>query len=182
MTETELKSKLNTSLEHFKGEIASIRTGRATTSLVEEIKVDVYGTKMTIKELGSITTPDTSLILISPWDKSVLKDIDKAIREAGLSLNPVTDSTTVKVPIPPLTEERRKEFVRLVSERAEEAKVSMRNVRQEAMKAVDNKFEEKLVTEDEKFTQKDAFEKIVKDFVLKIDTASEEKKEELMRV
>lgn len=182
MTTSELKNKLNQTFEHFKGEIASIRTGRATTSLVEEIVVDAYGAKMTIKELGSITTPDAQLILISPWDKGLIKDIDKAIRDSGLGLNPVADSTTVKVPVPALTEERRKEFTKLASEKAEEAKVSMRNVRQDAMKAIDKEFDEKVITEDERFTKRDEVEKTVKEYTEKVEEALEQKKKDLMTV
>ncbi|MEK7595794.1 MAG: ribosome recycling factor [Patescibacteria group bacterium] len=182
MTTVELKTKLNASLEHLKSALSGIRVGRATTSLVEEIFVEAYDSKMMIKELGSITTPDANLIIITPWDKGQIKEIDKAIRAANLGLNPVPDSLVVKVPVPPLTEDRRKEFTKLATERVEEAKNSMRNVRQEAMKAIDKLFAEKLATEDEKFTQRDEVEKIVREMTDKVEEMGDLKKKELMTV
>lgn len=182
MTISEVRSKLTSSLEHLKLNLSSIRAGRATTSLVEEIQVDAYGDKLMVKEVASLATPDASMIVISPWDKGLIKEIDRAIRMQNLGLNPVPDSQVLKVPIPSLTEERRKEFTKLVTERCEEAKNSMRNVRQDAMKALDKAFADKTLTEDEKFTQKDEIEKVVKEFLSKAEELSEAKKKDLMTV
>lgn len=178
----ELRSKLNSSLDHFKTELSQVRTGRATTSLVEEIQVDAYGAKMKIKELGTITTPDPQMILISPWDKTLLPEIVKAVQLANLGLNPVPDSLTVKVPIPSLTEERRKEFTKIVTDKAEAAKHSIRNVRQDAMKDIDRAFSDKEITEDDKFSAKEEVEKIVHEVINQVEDLSEQKKEELMKV
>ncbi len=182
MTTSEIKSKLNSSLEHLKSELSSIRTGRATTSLVEEVVVEAYGSKMMIKELGTISTPDSQMIVISPWDKTLIKEIVRAISTANLGLNPVPDSVAVKVPVPSLTEERRKEFVKLVTERVEGAKNSMRNVRQDAMKDIDRQFSDKTITEDDKFLAKEEVEKTVHEFLAQADNLSTKKKEELMTV
>jgi ribosome recycling factor len=149
---------------------------------VEDIAVDVYGTNMTIKELGSITAQDPQNLIISPWDKNLLTSISKAIRESDLKLNPVEESDRIRVPIPSLTEERRVEFTKIVSAKVEEAKQAMRNSRQEAMKDIDKDFSDKLISEDEKFTNREEVEKMVKEYVDKVDEQSESKKEDIMRV
>lgn len=182
MTTLELKTKLNSALEHLKTELAQIRTGRATTSLVEEIPVEAYDSKMKIKELGTITTPDSQMILITPWDKALIKEIAQAIIKSNLSLSPVPDSQSVKVPVPSLTEERRKEFAKLVTERVEAIKHTIRTIRQDAIKDVDTQFANKEITEDDKFSGKEEITEIVKEFTEKADELSEEKKQELMKV
>ena len=182
MQTSELKTKLNASLEHLRVELSKIRTGRASPSLIEDILVESYGSKMRIRELGSIIVSDAQTIVISPWDKGLLKSIEKAIRESGQSLNPATDGDVVRLPIPALTEDRRKEFVRTASAKVEEGKNSMRNVRQEAMKDTDKSFSDKLISEDEKFTQREEIEDIVKEFIKKAEELGENKKSEIMKI
>ncbi|HSX39619.1 MAG TPA: ribosome recycling factor [Candidatus Saccharimonadales bacterium] len=182
MDANNLKSKLAKSLDHLKSELSQIRTGRATPSLLENIVVDAYGAKMTLKEVGSITLLDPQNLVVAPWDKSLLKAIGTAILESDLKVNPVVDSTQVRVPIPALTEERRKEFVKVVSVKIEECKNSMRNVRQEVMKEIDKDFSDKKIGEDDKFSQKEQVEDVVKDFVSQADTLGEAKKTDLMSV
>jgi ribosome recycling factor len=150
--------------------------------LLENIAVSAYGAEMTIKELGSITILDSQNLVVTPWDKTLLKEIGKAIFESELKINPVVDSTSIRVPIPALTEDRRKDLVKIVSSKVEEAKGSMRNIRQEFMKEIEKAFTEKTIGEDEKFTQKDEVEKIVKDFVSKCDEVGESKKTELLTI
>lgn len=182
MNNTDLKNKLSKVLDFLKGELTQIRTGRASPSLIEEISVEAYGTKMTVKELGSISVLDSQNLVVSPWDKSLLKSISKAIRESNLNLNPVDESDKIRVPIPSLTEDRRKELSKLVSVKVEETKNSMRNIRQDAMKDIEKEFSDKVIGEDEKFRQKEEVEKLVKSMVDEIDEVGEAKKEELMRV
>lgn len=182
MQTSELKNKLNNSLEHFKSELSTIRTGRATPALIENVLVNAYESKMTIKELGSITIPDSQMIVISAWDKSLLKEIAGAIRESDLKLNPVVEGDTVKVPLPPLTEERRKEFTKLVSTKTEECKSSIRNVRQDAMKDIDKEFASKEIGEDEKFSKRKNVEEIVKEFVDRVDELAEYKKKSILEI
>ena len=182
MNQTELKSKLSRAFEFLKGELAQIRTGRASPSLVESIQIDAYDTKMSIKELGSISVPDSQNLLIIPWDKSLIGKISKAIRESDLKLNPVEDKEKLRVPLPPLTEERRKEFVKLVATKVEDCKSVMRNVRHEAMKDIDKDFSDKAIGEDEKFRRKEEVEKTVKEYVEQVDNMGEGKKEEVTRV
>lgn len=180
MTQSELKSKLEKALEFYKSEISQIRTGRANPSLLENIESDAYGSKMKIKELGSITMMDAQNIMVTPWDKSLLNTIANSIRNSDLHLNPAVEQDKLRVPVPPLTEERRKEFTKIVTAKSEDAKNVVRNIRQDAMKDIDKDFNEKTIGEDEKFTKKEEAEKIVKEYVTKIDELAESKKSDLM--
>ncbi len=182
MTNAELKTKLNNSVEHLKSELAQIRTGRVTPSLLDSVKVNAYGTQMSVKEVGTISTVDAQTLQITPWDKNMLDSVAKAIRESELKLNPVVQATHVIVPIPSLTEERRKEFTRLVSTKTEETKQAIRNIRQDAMKDIDVSFEKKEFGEDEKFTLKEKVEEIVKECVEEVEEISEQKKKDIMQI
>ena len=182
MKKSELKSKLEATLEYLKGELAKIRTGRASPVLVQDVKVLAYDTSMSIKELGAISVPEPQVILISPWDRSLLKSIEKALRESDLGINPVTDGEHVRINIPALTEERRKEFTKMVAAKTEECKTSMRNVRQEAMKDIERDFEAKNITEDDKFTLKEEVEDEMKDYVTKAEELGEGKKSTLLEI
>ncbi len=182
MNNSELKSKLQKSLDHLKNELSQIRTGRATPGLIENIQVEAYGSKMMIKELGSISILDPQNLVVSSWDKSLNNAIVAAVRDSDLKVNPVIDGASVRVPIPPLTEERRKEFAKIASQKVEEAKNSMRSIRQDAMKDIDKEFSEKRIGEDEKFSKRDEVEKLVKEFVSEAEEIGEAKKEDLMRV
>jgi len=182
MNATELKSKLTKSVDFLKTELTQIRTGRASPTLIENIVVEAYDSKMTLKEVGSISSLDSQNLVVAPWDKSLIKSIASAIRNSELQLSPVIDGDVVRVPLPALTEERRMDMVKLVSAKVEEAKTALRNIRQEAMKDIDKDFSEKKIGEDEKFSSKEDVEKIVKEFVTMCDTVGESKKQELMRV
>ena len=178
----ELNQKLTLSLEFFVAELTKIRTGRASTALVENIELDAYGSRMKVKEIGSISVSEPQTIVIAPWDRALLKELDKALRESSLGVNPIVGGDSVKVPIPALTEERRKEMVKNVSAKLEECKNSMRNLRQDAMKQVDRAFADKEIGEDDKFNQKEEVDNIVKDYVKRAEEASENKKEEILKV
>ena len=182
MTASELKDKLSKSIEFLQSELTQIRTGRANPSLIEDLQIEVYESKMALKELGSITLTDSQTITISVWDKSLLPVITNAIRESEHKLNPVEVGTSLKVPIPPLTEDRRKELSKLVNSKVEECKQSLRNIRQEAMKDIDKEYEEKTISEDEKFTQREEVEEVVKEFVKDVEATGELKSKELMTV
>ena len=182
MTTTEFKSRLTKSIDFLKVELNQIRTGRATPALIEDIKVDAYGTSMSLKELSSISLLDSQNLVVAPWDKGLIKPIAKAIRESELKLNPVDESDKVRVPIPALTEERRKEFTKIVATKLEECKNAMRNVRQEAMKDIEKDFSEKAIGEDEKFRLKEEVEKIMKEFLSEAEELGENKKEELLKI
>lgn len=182
MTKSELKAKLEKSLEFVEGEISKIRTGRASPALIESVKVNAYGSQMSIKELGSVSVPDPKSLVVSVWDKSLLNNVAKAINEGGLNLNAVVDSEIVRVPVPDLSEERRKELTKLVSAKIEEAKNSIRSIRQEAMKDIDGDFEKKLIGEDDKFKIKEEYEALVKEYTDQVTDLGEEKKEDLLSI
>ncbi len=126
------KSKMDKSIEAFRNEISKIRTGKATTALLDGIKVNYYGNPTPLNQVGNVSVLDSHTLSITPWDRSVVNDIDKAILSADLGLNPISDGTNIKVPIPPLNEERRRDLVKLVKKFGEEAKIAIRNVRREA--------------------------------------------------
>ncbi len=182
MNSSELKSKLQKSIDFLQSELAQIRTGRANPSLIEDISVNAYESKMLLKELGSITLQDAHTILVAPWDKGLIPSIAKAISESEHRLNPVESGSNLRVPIPLLTEERRKELAKLVSQKTEETKQSMRNIRQDAMKDIDRAFDAKEISEDEKFTEKDEIEEVVKKYTKQADEMGEAKSSELMTV
>ena len=182
MTTSELKNRITKSVEFLRTELSQIRTGRANPSLLEDVTVEAYESKMALKELGSITLSDSHTIMITLWDKSLLPIVTKEIREGELKLNPVEAGGNLKVPIPPLTEDRRKELARIVNQKVEECKQSVRNIRQDAMKDIDKQYDDKTISEDEKFTQKDEVEEIVKEFVEEAEEMGKTKSDDLMTV
>lgn len=182
MTTSELKAKLQKSLDFLQSELNQIRTGRANPSLVEDVTVSAYDSKMTIKEVGSVSLLDSQTLVISPWDKTLVPAIVKAIIESKLNLVPQEDGQVVRVPIPPLTEDRRIELTKVVSQKVEDSKQSLRSIRQDAMKDIEKSFTAKEISEDQKFTDKDSVEKIVKEFVEKAEEIGESKRTDLMRV
>lgn len=147
----EVRDKLTQTQTHYKEQLSGIKTGSASPSMVENIKVEAYsGSVMTLKELATISVPNNTLITITPWDKSIVTAIEKALRENSGGFNPNVDGDIIKVPIPPLTEEQRKNYVKLAKEKLEEAKIAIRNIRQNAFKAVDEQEENGIISEDEK--------------------------------
>jgi len=182
MNITELRLKLAKSIDFLKSELSQIRTGRASPSLIEAIFVDAYDSKMSIKELGTITVMDSQNLAVSPWDRALLKPIAKAIRESGLGLNPIDEPDRVRVPVPALNEERRTELSKIVSGKIEECKNSIRSVRQDTMKYIDKEFADKDISEDEKFSEKEEVEKTIKTFVEQADELGETKKKELLAI
>lgn len=182
MTKSELIKKLDGALDFFKTDIAQVRTGRANPVVIEELVVEVYGSKMKVKELGTISVPEPQLIVVSPWDKSVLQIIDKAIRESDLKLNPVTADGVIRIPIPPLSQERREEFAKMVSTKMELARQTIRNIRQDAIKEIEKSFADKSIGEDEKFSQKEEVEKLVKDITTEVGELGEAKREDILAI
>lgn len=182
MNKSELKKSLIEAVDFFKSELSKIRTGRATPSLIEDITIEVYGSKMRIKELGAITVPESQLIVVSPWDRSQIPAISKAINTSELSLNSSYDNEKVRVPIPPLSEERRAELAKIVSSKLEACKTTVRNLRNDIMKSIDRDFSEKKISEDEKFSLKEEADKIIKDFSEQAEDLASEKKKSLMEL
>jgi len=174
----EAESSMKKAVDYFKNEIAGFRTGRASTKLVEDIKVDYYGSKMPIKQIATVVVPEPTQIVIQPWDQNAVSEIEKAIREY-LNLNPTVQGNVVRINLPPPTEERRREMVRLLNKLAEEARVAVRNVRREAKEKI-----EKLegVSEDEIRRLLERLQKLTDQYIKKINDLTAAKEEEIMSV
>ncbi|MBI2674301.1 MAG: ribosome recycling factor [Candidatus Yanofskybacteria bacterium] len=173
------KKDFDSVLEWARNEVAGIRTGRAHSSMVEDLIVDYMGSKLRIKELATINTPEPRVIFIQPWDKGVIPLIEKAIKDSPLGLNPTSDSNGVRLTIPSLTEERRKEFTKLLHQKAEEARIKARQVREDILKKVQNAVREKTAREDDLKNAKEEVQKIINDFNKKIEELVDNKEKEL---
>ena len=184
MQEDDIRQKMQQAVDAVKEDLSSIRTGRATPALVEGIVVTTYGgsQKLRIVELATITTPDTRTILINPWDKSVVFDIKRAIEDNKTGLNPLVGEDVIRVSLPPMTEEDRQSFVKLLSQKLENGKISIRRVRAEAMGDVSAAFERKEFGEDEKFAREEKVQKLTDEYVGKIEDIGKQKEAELMSV
>lgn len=175
-----LKTRLDQTIEVVKKDLSTVRTGRAKPSLVEDVKVEAYGTIMTIKELATITAPDTTLILISPWDKGLVASISSGISKSGLNLQPIVDGATIKISIPSLTEDRRLELVKLVHSKLESAKVMIRGVRTDIKEEIEAQEGEAGISEDSIKAWLESMQKTIEEYMLKIDGLGKEKEKELM--
>ena len=167
-------------VEHTKNEVVGIRTGRAHASMVEDIHVDYMGSKFRIKELATINTPEPRMIFIQPWDKQAIPNIEKGIKDSSLGLNPSSDSNGVRLAIPPLSEERRKEFIKLLHQKVEEAKIRARQIREDVIKKVQNEIKSNKARDDDMFKAKDELQKVMDDLNKKLDDMTKKKEQELM--
>lgn len=167
-------------VEYSKNQISKVRTGRATASLVDNLKADYYGTPTPISQMANISTPDARTIVIQPFDKSNLKDIEKAIQASDLGFNPQNDGAIVRIPVPPLTEERRKEYVKLAKKYSEDGKIAVRNVRRDQIEVLRKAEKDKKITEDEKKRGEEEIQKITDQHIKLIDDATIAKEKELM--
>lgn len=174
------KKDFDASVEHVKNEIATIRTGRAHGSMVEDVQVEYMGSKFRIKELATISTPEPRTILIQPWDKQAIPNIEKGIKESSLGLNPVVDSNGLRLNIPPLTEERRNEFIKLLHQKIEWGKVRARQIREDVIKKVQNEIKEKKARDDDMFKTKEELQKLMDDLNKKFDEMNKKKEQELL--
>jgi len=179
---SETKQRMQKALEHLREELAGVRTGRANPALLEGVKVDAYGAKMDLRDLASINTPEPRLLVIQVWDAGNVPAIEKAIRESGIGLNPVTENNLIRVPIPPLSEERRREMIKLVGEKSENARVSVRQIRREVLEEIDKAEKKKKISEDDKFRFHEQVQKITDEFSNQVDTTVKAKEKELLEV
>ncbi len=164
-------------IEHLKSELASLRTGRASAGLVENIMVESYGTPTPLMHMAQITIPEPRMIAIQPYDKGALKDIEKAIQTSNLGINPINDGTYIRLTIPQMTEERRKEMVKVVSQMSEKARVAIRNIREEIWKEI-----QKITKEDEKNSSKEDLQKVIDKHNEEIKKMTEAKEKEVMTI
>jgi len=174
--------KMDKTVEAFRTEIAKIRTGKATTAILDGIRVEYYGNPSPLNQVANVSVLDAHTLSIMPWDKSMVQVIEKAIQASDLGLNPLSDGTNLKIPIPPLTEERRKEFVKIVKKFGEEYKVALRNVRRDANEHLKKEEKEKKITEDDRKHAEDEVQKITDKHIAKIDEIIKHKEKEIMEV
>ncbi|HVB78170.1 MAG TPA: ribosome recycling factor [Candidatus Nitrosotalea sp.] len=178
----EAELKMGKSLEHLAGELQTIRTGRANPALVDHIQVPYYGTPTPLRELAQISTPEARLIVVQVYDRGQVQVVEKAIRESGLGLNPASDGQTIRVPIPPLTEERRRDFVKMVRARAEEARVAVRNVRRDENHRLQERAKAGEIPEDQSKRAQEHLQRITDGHVARIDAMAMGKEAEVMEV
>jgi ribosome recycling factor len=174
--------KMDKTLEVLSGEFASVRAGRASAAVLDRISVEYYGQETPINQVGSITSPDPRTLVIEPWDKTLLKSIEKAIQVSDLGINPQNDGRIIRLVFPQLTEERRKELSKQVRKYGEEAKVAIRNVRRDAMDAIKAMKKKAEITEDDQKTAEKDLQKVTDDYVKKIDDMAAKKEKELMEL
>ena len=176
----ECRQKMSKSVDALKKEFSRIRTGRASTALLDGIKVNCYDTQMPLDQVASLSVPESRLITIKPWDQSVLGEIEKSILKSELGLTPMNDGKIIRIPIPPLTEERRKELAKLGKKMAEDGKVSIRSHRREANEFLKELKNDKDISEDEMYKGQDEVQKITDEFIKKIDELTAKKEKEIL--
>jgi ribosome recycling factor len=180
MVYDETREKMDQSKEGFTKELQKVRTGRASLSLLDGIRVDYYGTRTPLNQMATLSVPESRLITIQPWDASVIGDIEKALLKSDLGVTPANDGKIIRLSIPPLTEERRKELVKKVNKMGEERKVSVRNIRRDSNEMLKKMKKDGDITEDEMFKGQDEIQKITDDYVEKIDSLCKKKEEEIL--
>jgi ribosome recycling factor len=176
----ETREKMEKGLEALKKEQSRIRTGRASVSLLDGIRVQYYGSVVPLNQVASLSVPESRLITIQPWDIKAIGEIEKAILKSELGLNPINDGKVIRINIPPLTEERRRDLVKVIKKMAEETKVALRNIRRDSNEALKGLKKDKHISEDDVFKAQDEVQKITKDYIEKVDHISEEKEKEIL--
>jgi ribosome recycling factor len=178
----DLKRRMNASLDTLKKEFSGLRTGRASASLLDTVTVEAYGSRVPLSQVGSINVPEPRLLTVSVWDTGVLKSVEKAIRDAGLGLNPQADGTLIRVPIPQLNEERRKELQKIAGKYAEAGRVSIRNIRRDGMDSLKKMEKDKIISEDESKRKSEEVQKATDDIIAQLDKLLVEKEKDIMVV
>jgi ribosome recycling factor len=178
---TDAKASMDRAIEHADNELNKIRAGKASPAMLDDVKVDYYGTPTALSQVGSINTPDARTIVIQPWEKSLLTAIEKAIKEANLGVNPQNDGIIIRINVPPLTEERRRDLVKKAKGEAENGKIAIRNIRKDANEKI-KKLKPEGVSEDEIKVGEAEVQKLTDAYIIKIDQLSEAKEKDIMTV
>ncbi len=178
----QVEIKMQKSLDNYKHNLSKIRTGRAHAGLLDHIQVDYYGAMMPISQVATISVSDVRTITVQAWEAKMVGTIEKAIRESDLGLNPSPSGSLIRVPLPPLTEERRRELIKVVKSEGEDAKISIRNIRRDANNELKQQLKDKLISEDDEKRGQDDVQKITDKFIIEIDKVSSEKEKELLTV
>lgn len=176
------QDRFDKALDHLQRELSSLRTGRASVQLLDDVKVMAYGASMAIHEVANVSAPDAQLLVVKPWDKSLLAEVEKAIQTAQLNLNPVVDGEIVRIPVPPLTKERREEMVKSLHQKVEEAKVMLRGIRSDVRRDIENQKGEAGISEDDIKLELEELENVVKEYIEKADTISTNKEKDLLTI
>ncbi len=174
--------RMGQSIEAMRRDISTLRTGRATPALIEDLSVDYYGSPTPLKQIASISAPDARAIMVQPWDKQALRDIERSLTQSEMGFNPSNDGNVITVPIPPLTQERRQEMVRLLKRKAEDSKVAVRNVRRDGVDSLRKMERDKEISQDENRRSQDALQKTTDAHVKSIDEVAAAKEAEIMEV
>ncbi|MCL2276373.1 MAG: ribosome recycling factor [Treponema sp.] len=174
--------RMGKTVVNLKEGFATLRTGRASSSLFDKIRVDAYGDKTPLNQVSNISIPEARLIVIQPWDKNLITEIEKAIRSSDLSLNPSNDGKVIRISIPPLTEQRRKDLVKLAKGQAEQSRVAVRNIRRDGNEELKKLLKEAKITQDDESKGSDELQKITDNFIAQINKVLEEKEKEIMEV
>jgi ribosome recycling factor len=178
----DLKRRMNHAFDVFRHELAGLRTGRASPSLLEPVTVEAYGSKMHINQVGNINVADARLLTVNVWDKSLVQSVDKAIRASGLGLNPAVDGNLIRIPIPELTQERRQEYGRIAGKYAEQARVAVRNVRRDGMEQLKKMLKSHDMSEDDHQLYHDEVQELTDAIIKRVDEALAQKEKEIMQV
>lgn len=178
----ETEERMKKAIEALQVDLRGIRTGRASPALVERVRVNYYGTPTNLAELASISAPEPQLLTIRPWDASVLKEIERAILQSDLGLTPINDGKIIRLSIPPLTEERRRELTKVVAKRLEEARVAVRNCRRDALEDLKGLEKEKQISEDDFFTGKEELQKLTDKYIALVDEIGKAKEREILEL
>jgi len=176
------KVRMGKALEDFRHELATVRTGRASTALLENIKVEYYGTPTPLNQVATLGVPEPSLLTVQPWDATLISAIEKAIRSSDLGLNPMNDGKILRVPIPPLTEERRKELVKHLHRVLEDHRTAVRNIRRDANESLKKLLKDKKISEDDEKRGLDEVQKLTDDFMSKLEEQGKSKEKEIMEI
>ena len=177
-----MNGSMEKSLENLQHELSGIRTGKANPALLDTIKVNYYGQTVPLKQVASISIPDPRLIAIQPWDKSIVSEVEKAILASDLGLNPQSDGTLIRLPIPPLTEERRRDLVKVIKRMAEDTKVAVRNIRRDSNDRIKKLEKEHTISEDEMHAKQEDVQKITDAFISRVDEIIHVKEKEIMEI
>jgi ribosome recycling factor len=178
----ETRTRMERVIEDYRHKLATVRTGRASTSLLDNITVEYYGTPMPLNQVATIHAPEASLLTVQPFDPSLINEIEKALRTSELGINPSNDGKLIRIPIPPLTEERRKQMVKIVHDMAEDHKTAVRNIRRDSNDKLKKSLKEKTISEDEEKGGLDEVQKLTDQYVTKIAELSKHKEDEIMKV
>jgi ribosome recycling factor len=178
----QLEIKLQKSVDHFNSELSKLRTGKATTQMLDPVRVEAYGTSMSLQEVARVSAPDPTMLMVSAYDANLIGDIEKAIASAGINLQPVVDGQVIRISVPPLTQDRRREMVKLLHQKVEQGRVMIRTIRSDVKRDIEKQEGTEGISEDDVAAQVDQLEDLVKKYLEMIDRQAVEKEKELMTV